>query len=52
MNPEEKKPNQDHQNPEESSQSRGDPGGGDRGQTQPMPEITENPAKADQGSVP
>ncbi len=38
-------------NPEESSQSCSDPGRSGRGPTQPLPEMTENPAKVDRGSV-
>jgi hypothetical protein len=48
-NEEEKKQNQDPQDPEETSQSRGDPGRSDRGPTIPAPEIAENPAKVDRG---
>ncbi len=49
MNEEEKKLNQDNQNPEETSQSRGDSRRSDRGPTKPTPEMTRNPAKGDRG---
>ncbi|MEL7036321.1 MAG: hypothetical protein AAFO04_11965 [Cyanobacteria bacterium J06592_8] len=46
MNEDEKKSNQDNPNPEEPSQSRGDPGRTDRGPSQPTPR---SPGKVDRG---
>ncbi|MGB3192369.1 hypothetical protein [Lyngbya sp. PCC 8106] len=42
---EEKKLDQENQNPEETFQERGDPGRTDRGPSKPTPEITENPGQ-------
>ncbi|WP_413160380.1 hypothetical protein ACL6C3_17955 [Capilliphycus salinus ALCB114379] len=44
---EEKKTELENQNPEETFQSRGDPGR-DRGPTKATPEPTENPSQEDQ----